>query len=39
MKFKTDENLPTDSAHLLIKHGHDALSIADQGLGASLTRG
>lgn len=32
MKFKTDENLPVEVAEILIQHGHDALSVIDQGL-------
>jgi len=35
MRFKTDENLPTDLAQLIVKHGHDALSVTDQGLGGA----
>lgn len=32
MKFKTDENLPVEVAHLLRQEGHDALSVIDQQL-------
>ena len=32
MRFKTDENLPTEVAALLIHHGHDALRVDQQGL-------
>ena len=35
MRLKTDENLPIDLAHLLSKHGRDALSVADQNLGGT----
>lgn len=32
MQFKVDENLHSDAAELLRQHGHDALTVADQGL-------
>ena len=32
MKFKIDDNLHTDAAALLRQHGHDALTVYDQGL-------
>jgi predicted nuclease of predicted toxin-antitoxin system len=32
MRFKADENPPADIPKLLREHGHDAVSIADQGL-------
>ncbi len=32
MKFKIDENLHCDAAELLQQHGHDALTVFDQGL-------
>jgi predicted nuclease of predicted toxin-antitoxin system len=32
MKFKIDENLHADHAALLAQHGHDALTVHDQGL-------
>ena len=32
MRFKTDENLPMEIAELLRQQGHDALTIADEGL-------
>ncbi len=33
MRFKTDENLPVEIAELLSQHGHDAITVAAQGLG------
>jgi predicted nuclease of predicted toxin-antitoxin system len=33
MKFKTDENMPLEAAADLRQAGHDALTVADQGLG------
>ncbi|MGO9834108.1 MAG: DUF5615 family PIN-like protein [Polyangiaceae bacterium] len=33
MKFKIDENLPTQVAVALREAGHDAMSVVDQGLG------
>jgi predicted nuclease of predicted toxin-antitoxin system len=32
MQFKIDENLHSDAADLLRQHGHDALTVFDQGL-------
>lgn len=32
MQFKVDENLHADAADLLRQHGHDALTVHDQGL-------
>jgi predicted nuclease of predicted toxin-antitoxin system len=32
MQFKTDENLHSDVADLLRQHGHDALTVYEQGL-------
>lgn len=32
MKFKTDENLPVEVVQILVRHGHDALSVIDQSL-------
>ncbi|MCO6455102.1 MAG: DUF5615 family PIN-like protein [Pirellulaceae bacterium] len=32
MQFKIDENLHSDAADLLRKHGHDALTVREQGL-------
>jgi len=32
MKFKTDENLPSEVVDLLNRHGHDAVSVFDQQL-------
>jgi len=33
MKFKTDENLPIQTAELLRQAGYDALTILEQGMG------
>lgn len=35
MRFKLDENLPIEFAHLLRMHGHDAVTVLDQGLGGA----
>ncbi len=35
MKFKIDENLPVELAHLLIAAGHDASTVITQGLQGS----
>ncbi len=32
MKFKIDENLPSEIKHLLVQAGHDALTVKDQDL-------
>jgi predicted nuclease of predicted toxin-antitoxin system len=32
MRFKVDENLPTELADLLRKHGHDALTVPDENI-------
>jgi predicted nuclease of predicted toxin-antitoxin system len=32
-KFKVDENLPIEAAHILAQAGHDALSVLDQRMG------
>ncbi len=32
MQFRIDENLHSDAAELLRQHGHDALTVYDQGL-------
>lgn len=32
MRFKTDENLPVEIAEFLRQHGHDAVSVEDEGL-------
>ena len=32
LKFKVDENLPTEAAELLANAGHDALTVGDQGM-------
>jgi predicted nuclease of predicted toxin-antitoxin system len=33
VRFKTDENLPVEIAELLRRHGHDACTIGEEGLG------
>ncbi len=33
LRFKIDENLPAESAALLVAAGHDALTVLDQQLG------
>jgi len=33
MRFKTDENIPTEAVDLLRAAGHDAVSVFDQSLG------
>ena len=35
MKFKIDENLPLETATVLHRAGHDALTVSDQNLGGS----
>ena len=35
LQFKCDENLPKALTTLLSSHGHDALSVLDQGLGGA----
>ena len=35
MKFKIDENLPTDVAQYLIEEGHDAHTVYDEDLGGA----
>jgi predicted nuclease of predicted toxin-antitoxin system len=35
MKFKLDENLPSDLGALLHRHGHDAHSVLDEQLGGA----
>jgi predicted nuclease of predicted toxin-antitoxin system len=32
MKFKVDENLAAEAAALLASHGHDAVTVVDQGM-------
>ncbi len=32
MKFKVDENLPAETAEILLRAGHDAVTVAGQGL-------
>ncbi|MDD5306618.1 MAG: DUF5615 family PIN-like protein [Deltaproteobacteria bacterium] len=39
MKFKIDENLPTDAAQLLRAAGHDAVTVGDQALGGAVDQG
>jgi predicted nuclease of predicted toxin-antitoxin system len=36
MKFKTDENLPTEAAGLLRSAGYDAVTVGEQRLSGSL---
>ncbi len=36
MKFKTDENLPTEAADLLRAAGHDAVTVGEQRLSGSV---
>ena len=33
MRFKVDENLPEESAELLTRAGHDAVTVISQGMG------
>ena len=33
MKFKVDENLPTEIVDVLRRAGHDAMTVVDQGMG------
>jgi len=35
MKFRIDQNLPIDSADLLIAAGHDAITVYQQSLGGA----
>ena len=35
MKFKVDENLPTEIAALLRSANHDAITVTDQGLSSA----
>ncbi|GAB6909952.1 conserved hypothetical protein [Desulfosarcina cetonica] len=35
MKFKIDENLPVDVAHLLRQSGYNSMTVLDQDLGGS----
>ena len=35
MQFKVDENLRSDAADLMRQHGHDALTVREQGLRGS----
>lgn len=32
MKFKLDENLPKEAVTILVQHGHDASTVAEQGI-------
>ena len=36
MKFKTDENLPTEAANLLRSAGHDAVTVGEQRLSGAV---
>ena len=36
MQFKIDENLHSDAADLLRKHGHDALTVQEEGLRGGI---
>jgi predicted nuclease of predicted toxin-antitoxin system len=36
MKFRTDENLPTEAAGLLRSAGHDAVTVGEQRLSCSV---
>jgi predicted nuclease of predicted toxin-antitoxin system len=36
MKFKTDENLPTETADLLRSAGHDAVTVGEQRLSGAV---
>jgi len=36
MKFKTDENLPTEAADLLRSAGHDAVTVGEQRLSGAV---
>ena len=36
MKFKIDENLPTEAADLLRSAGHDAVTVGEQRLGGAV---
>ena len=35
MRFKLDENLPSELAGLFVEAGHDAVTVRDQGLGGA----
>lgn len=35
MKFKVDENLPSEIGELLIRAGHESMSVLEQGLGGA----
>lgn len=39
MRFKTDENIPRDVADMLSQHGHDAVSVDEQGLAGVADTG
>ena len=32
MRFKVDENLPAEVAGMLVEHGHDAITVNEQGM-------
>jgi predicted nuclease of predicted toxin-antitoxin system len=36
MRFKIDENLPIETAHLLQRAGHDAMTVADQQMSGQV---
>lgn len=36
MKFKTDENLPTEVAELLRQHGYDAMTVIEQQMSGEM---
>jgi len=36
VKFKTDENLPSEAAELLRSAGHDAVTAGERGLGGAV---
>ena len=39
LKFKLDENLPTEAAEVLCSAGHDAVTVLDQSLGGTAASG
>ena len=36
MRFKVDENLPVEAVDVLRRVGHDAVSVAEQGLSGAI---
>ncbi len=38
MKFKIDENLPIETATLLQKYGHDAVTVIQEALGGAVDK-